>query len=80
MTEDEARQKWCPFVRHFNALYQPCGNSLVSMLSQMGDRNVEPFHCIASGCMMWEFDLPDAHPDASNRTPTGYCGLAGRAS
>lgn len=79
MTEDEARQKWCPFARITvtpdNAPWQ--GGSL----SNRGIwTNGEPgVSCIASHCMAWiETDreavptLPDGEPDFK---PAGYCGL-----
>lgn len=46
MTEDEAKQKWCPMVRHSE---QGVGGSY-NVPSQAG------FNCIASGCMMWRWN------------------------
>lgn len=78
MTEDEAKTKWCPFVRHSD------GNAGVF---NSGNRSEDPINishsggqfgcvCIGSECMAWrwnvetEIDIP--------KLPTGYCGLAGK--
>lgn len=50
MTEDEAKTKWCPFVNHYNALHDPCGNSLACTGEPRGDHF---FACIGSACMAW---------------------------
>lgn len=51
-TENQARKSWCPFVRHFNALFQPCGNSLAGAADgRVGTHNT----CIASECMAWRW-------------------------
>ena len=71
MTEDEARQKWCPFVREVI-----CGQS-----ERLGSYNrfegtQAGCNCIASDCMAWrlaEYELKDdGHEEAH-----GFCGLAG---
>ncbi len=68
MTEEEAKTKWCPFVRHYNAMFQPCGNSLAGVPPR--ETPVTPFTCIASACMAWRKALAG---DVG-----GYCGLAGK--
>jgi hypothetical protein len=68
MTEEDAKTKWCPFVR----LGQ---NRFTSPTNHMGSPNTEKaFFCIASDCMMWEWLGPQCSP--SNKV--GYCGLKGK--
>ena len=63
MTEDEARQKWCPMV----------GDPDVTRPAKHG---TVP-NCIASDCMMWRNE--GVYGDDDNNDPVhGYCGLAGK--
>jgi len=84
MTEDEARTKWCPFVRTDSIPVRE-----LRLAGQM--------RCVASECMAWRYDrtIP-ASPEpleriaalgidrpAWNTTPhkskiDGHCGLAGK--
>jgi len=73
MMEDKAKEKWCPFVRHFT------GNasddySIDPAANRWGKHlNPNPCRCIASDCMAWRWQLTrDGWASAS-----GYCGLAG---
>jgi hypothetical protein len=71
MTEDEAKTKWCPHVRH-TALPMSNGDAAV-----YDNRSCEvAFHvagcCIASACMAWRWINPDSE------APEGFCGLASR--
>ena len=73
MTEDEAKQKWCPMVRlgsvNGNAHYEGfCWNN-------RGDDTHEA-NCIASECMAWRED--SYWNGESKRITAGYCGLAGK--
>ncbi len=67
MTEDEAREKWCPMVRatdiYTSKRYEHGCNRVP------GNGFHDPFKCIASDCMMWRCPLSDE--------TAGYCGLAG---
>lgn len=64
MTEDEAKQKWCPQVRFSQWTDQ--------MLSNRSDFSGAT-NCLASGCMAWRWE------DIAMRKPIdGYCGLSGR--
>jgi hypothetical protein len=87
MTEDEAKTKWCPHVRH-TALPMSNGDAAV-----YDNRSCEvAFHvagcCIASACMAWRWDadawtlaFDDKGPLTRRKDydePQGYCGLAGR--
>ena len=83
MTEDEARQRWCPFVRVTvtpnDASWQ--GN----MLTNRGDIPASSANtlCIASDCMAWRWNKNTVSgslrtPRASGcPEPKGHCGLAG---
>jgi hypothetical protein len=77
LTEEEARSKWCPFVR--------AGNEAGCNRSDAAS-NGSLIHCIASACMAWRTSetperkkLADVEFARSGRRfePTGYCGLAG---
>jgi hypothetical protein len=65
MTEDEAKQKWCPQVRFTQWNDQ--------MLSNRGEFSGAT-NCLASGCMAWRW-WTLGHP---NEKQKGYCGLAGK--
>jgi hypothetical protein len=67
MTENEAREKWCPFARVSAYDHSPNKDS---------GGNIRPgAYCIASRCMAWRWDL-DTDPPTAEPTE-GYCGLAG---
>ena len=92
MTEDQAKEKRCPFGQIAYQVYAGTGHS-------------ERQDCVASGCMMWrweddgkEYAFWDPHDDSWQYDPynsgvdyseckrwsrmrnnrTGYCGLAGK--
>lgn len=71
MTEDEARQKWCPFVR---VAYPESigGCNVINRLYNTPSPG--PCRCIASGCMAWRWE--EGAPVLSY-TGHGFCGLAG---
>lgn len=75
MTEDQAKEKWCPM-----AIYKSFGNS-----------EQKPSHhnhrigssCVASDCMMWQWkETLTLGPGSSGMVDIsdtdGYCGLAGK--
>lgn len=72
LTEEQAKTKWCPFVRQGSAV------------SGLGSLNREHEHghtygglnCIASDCMAWCWHSLDVHAPEDLRT--GFCGLARR--
>ena len=51
MTEDEAKTKWCPFVRIGSSF-----SGLGALNRDVTGRDVEKSNCIASGCMAWRRD------------------------
>jgi len=66
MTEQEAKTKWCPMVRHVTT--NGCNSSGFET-------------CIASDCMMWRYKTNgqmgyDRNPD-DICLASGYCGLGG---
>jgi hypothetical protein len=74
-TEQEARKKWCPMVRHPGWMENP------------GSWNRgEAFNCncIASDCMMWRWTgecktgVPITSISKHGPTELGYCGLGGK--
>jgi hypothetical protein len=69
LTEEEARKKWCPMVRHSDS---GTGGSY-------NRPNTQPYTCIASECMMWRQHDQRESRDMDGRTlwvDRGYCGLA----
>ena len=73
MTEDQAREKWCPF-----ADIGP-GNRIATK-----DGDTLPMHgcfCIASDCMAWIACGEDVFNDDGTVDVVlgGWCGLAGKA-
>ena len=74
MTEDEAREKWCPFVRL--QYDHPAINRT------WDTPNPGKCRCIASDCMAWRWAEqghdPDDMPGIGEHPSTGYCGLAGK--
>lgn len=72
MTEDQAKQKWCPFVRQaehgggsWNRASWPDGD----ILNLDHSKGLYACNCIASLCMAWRFQYISKD--------SGYCGLAG---
>lgn len=68
MTEDEAREKWCPMAR-----VDPPRMNLKTI-------RISGARCIASACMMWRRDVGDdqSYPKDAKPLRYGYCGLAGK--
>ncbi len=60
MTEDEAKTKWCPFVRSGDGDRTNGVNRIVA------EPNGEWNACIGSKCMAWQ---------ETNMRNAGYCGL-----
>lgn len=85
MTEEEAKTKWCPFVRLGSSKYP--GYSL--------NREVDgarvfptPSRCLASDCTAWRWKFRQTNKQTGHsvwpapepiyeQTDQGYCGLSG---
>ena len=84
MTEDEAKTKWCPFVRVMALDPRNGGNPAINR------QDYDNFNCIGPACMAWRWNDTSewiARAEAEfrrtgRRIPKtdGYCGLAGRPS
>lgn len=77
MTEDEAKEKWCPFSRTMGMKGEVIMPAANRVFIYDGDNKLQFPHpemcaCIASKCMAWRWDGPQDF----NRP--GHCGLAGR--
>ncbi len=72
MTEEEAKKKWCPMVRH--------GDSARNRTYNEGAM-LQAFACIASDCMMWRCYQRGAMVNGKydeTYSVRGYCGLGGK--
>jgi hypothetical protein len=90
MTEDEAKTKWCPFVRYSAAFDDYASNRWKQGLPEDEPHalNPVPCRCIASECMVWRWDQTRWATEYDDRgllmrppkdgVPRGYCGLAGQ--
>lgn len=78
MTEDEAKTKWCPFVRIMALDPRSGGNPSINR------HDYNNFNCIGSTCMAWRWIdgrwVERRLVEGSRIEPAGYCGLAGRPS
>lgn len=93
LTEAEARERWCPFVRvvavdgHPALIVHPAGNRVHGHGDWPSNKNPPAARCIASDCMAWwrlhdERDYSEAAAGERTNFPPqgrGFCGLAGRA-
>lgn len=84
MTEDEAKQKWCPMV----SLENVTTRFHEKRDGQPGRSAVYAAHCIGSDCMMWRWDAITPEEKRQLReygddtgpllAIPGYCGLGGK--
>jgi len=92
MTEEQAKEKWCPFGRVIGA-HADAGNiqrlhTGYNRLWRRDSQEMEPAKasaCIASRCMAWRWteekpilDIDLATSDVEKGERTGYCGLASK--
>jgi hypothetical protein len=69
LTEEDAREKWCPFAR---ADAYPASESSVTVNREGSSFTRKACLCIASNCMAWRWAEEKSVTDRR-----GYCGLAG---
>lgn len=84
LTEEQARTKWCPFVRFHGT---PSDDSISNRHGWFDNDNPGMSRCIGSVCMAWRMKLSPAterKAEAEFRKggqrigeAEGYCGLAG---
>lgn len=79
LTEDEAKEMWCPFARYSS------GTAAANRWKQSEPTphalNPVPCRCIASECMAWRWkDQPPENKVAGEDSWRGFCGLAGQVS
>ena len=83
MTENEAKQHWCPMVRCSNT-GDGADNRAIDKGKVYGT-NTPWDHCIASDCMMWRWVRvtdttmfeADGNTPIQRCTYQGYCGFGG---
>lgn len=78
MTEEDAKTKWCPFVRH-QSLEEYGASNRAGKFNDDGvgyDSDNIWNKCVGSACMAWRTE----HFIDEKRMPDvrGYCGLAGK--
>ena len=72
-SQDDARAKWCPFVRIDNS------NRLHNTMTDGFQNSDKMYHCIAGDCMAWrQFHLSHFKGSEEGLESHGYCGYAGR--
>lgn len=73
MTEDQAKEKWCPMAR----VHSGTQNYVAAVNRNLLPRDVGKDKCCASDCMMWraKTEFPG---DQDYEAVDGYCGLAGK--
>lgn len=73
MTEAEAKEKWCPFVRQMHAQFE------LSFNRMHPGGIAENCNCIASDCMAWRWYVDPLVRELVDNPPkrVGFCGLAG---
>jgi hypothetical protein len=79
VTEEEARERWCPFARSYDLLncdgdaeYRP-----VTINRRRGGALDIDCRCIASECMAWRSIGERYDPTKGHYTAHGFCGLVG---
>jgi hypothetical protein len=84
MTENEAKEKWCPFARQLDwASESPSVDIPAQMMFSAANRYLAPNNdfprCIGSDCMAWRWS-PGVSGGTSEAFSSveGHCGLAGK--
>jgi hypothetical protein len=74
MTEEDAKTKWCPFVRAVACCDQTWANRPLDGPEDTGLFRDEKTRCIASACMAWRWA---SNSEEGRKIYGGFCGLAG---
>lgn len=89
MTEEQAKQKWCPFSRvamvkreASRLTYTTPFNRIMEFKTGKLDELPEPVvpfnsFCIGSKCMAWRWQVPFLPEEGKEQSTQGHCGLAG---
>lgn len=79
MTEDQAKTKWCPFVRT-GLVSGMAVNRHIADAPGAFDGVYDETRCRASDCMMWRWKLvyneADPTSDLVDSAVEGYCGMS----
>lgn len=81
LTENEAKQRWCPFARV--TLYPSHdGSAWNRSVVNSGERQRQEVAtlCIGSACMAWRWATTEEGSKSRESRTHGFCGLAGRPS
>ena len=74
-TEAEAKELWCPHVRHAEIIDRVFFSDGKERLAATNNGTT----CVASHCMMWRWeDLPLHNQQMKEKPTKGYCGLGGK--
>lgn len=73
MTEDEAKNNWCPMTRYRNAEIKDAHGHLVEVRA-ISNLPSGAGKCLGSECMAWR----ETSSPPITRHVHGYCGLAGK--
>lgn len=80
LTEEQAREKWCPQARTARVLAEKGDVPTVAVSANRSTNGTatELSVCLASRCMAWREAGLQHDPTKGENVITGYCGLAGR--
>jgi len=80
MTEEEAKQRWCPFARVVEQGSAIATHNRVQLPTGRDVQVPVAGFCIASSCMAWRVKTETRRTSGGHPYPVtvGYCGLAGR--
>jgi hypothetical protein len=79
MTEEEAKQRWCPFARVVEQGSAIATHNRVQLPTGRDVQVPVAGFCIASACMAWRVKSETRRTSGGYPYPVtvGYCGLAG---
>lgn len=80
MTEDEAKTKWCPFVRVYSVADGEHPSAPNGSWNRHQADGLSETRCIGSACMAWRWrETRGRVKETGEAAPfDGYCGLAER--